>query len=150
LYRSFFPAPTRSVSPSAKESSKPSSSSKTSRPIASLPSSSKPSSSVKKEDKSSSSALANTDSNFPSIITPYPETLRTWKSDKANHPGLGDDIRDKCVMLVYDSLAGDSNATKDVIMEKSKAVERGFYNKNDNSTDNTYRQSKPTPSSSWT
>lgn len=73
-----------------------SSASSSSRPIAGLPSSS-----ASKNNSSSS--------GYPSIVSPPPATPRTFKSDAPKHPGLGDDVRDKCVMLIYDALAGDSN-----------------------------------------
>lgn len=60
----------------------------------------------------SSSKLALTSSSFASIIEPYPEKPRTFKGDKPAAPGLGDDVRDKCIELVYDALAGDSNVCK--------------------------------------
>ncbi|KAL7409274.1 transcription elongation factor [Mrakia frigida] len=105
--------------------SKPSSSASSSRPISSLP---------------KSSSHSDRTSDYPSIVTPYPSSPRTFKGDGAHKPGLGDEVRDKCVMLVYDALAGDSNVSKEVLLEKSKGVEKGFFSNNENKTDNAYRQ----------
>lgn len=47
---------------------------------------------------------------LPTIVLPYPAKPRTHAGDKAANAGTGDNLRDKSVELIYNSLAGDSRA----------------------------------------
>lgn len=47
---------------------------------------------------------------LPTIVLPYPAKPRTHAGDKAANAGTGENLRDKSVELIYNSLAGDSRA----------------------------------------
>ncbi|CAG8670568.1 5138_t:CDS:2, partial [Acaulospora colombiana] len=64
---------------------------------------------------------------------------RTAKSDGVSFPTLGDKTRDTCRLLIYDSLAIDSGAPIDLIMNRSTAVEQTVFD-NCGSSNADYRQ----------
>ncbi|PVF97023.1 transcription elongation factor [Serendipita vermifera] len=64
---------------------------------------------------------------------------RTAKSDGVSFPTLGDKTRDTCRSLIYDSLAIDSGAPIDLIMNRSTAVEQAVFD-NCGSSNADYRQ----------
>ncbi|KAJ2397210.1 transcription elongation factor TFIIS [Coemansia sp. RSA 2559] len=56
-------------------------------------------------------------------------TLRTAESDKATIPQTGDGVRDKCIELLYNSMALDSNADSRDIVERAEGIELVEFNK---------------------
>ncbi|KAK0200286.1 transcription elongation factor S-II [Desarmillaria ectypa] len=63
----------------------------------------------------------------PVTQTANKAATRTAKTDGLEVKLFGDDTRNKCVALMYDSLAFDSNAPSDLILRRAQAVEKGVY-----------------------
>ncbi|TYJ59099.1 transcription elongation factor S-II [Cryptococcus floricola] len=61
------------------------------------------------------------------------------KADASYDGGRADDVRDKCVILIYDALALDSNAESKILQERSRGIERAAHKAMNNSTGNDYR-----------
>ncbi|WVR08899.1 transcription elongation factor S-II [Kwoniella sp. DSM 27419] len=72
-------------------------------------------------------------------------TMRTAKSDgvaatmRADAEDGVDPVRDKCVVMIYDALAGDSTAQTKIISERAKGIEKAVYKSFNYSTSNDYR-----------
>ncbi|KAJ3569660.1 hypothetical protein NP233_g4907 [Leucocoprinus birnbaumii] len=64
---------------------------------------------------------------------------RTAKSD-AIKGGTGDVTRDKCIELVYDALASDSSAPVELVLSRSRGIEKCVYNDHGGTTNNQYKQ----------
>lgn len=66
--------------------------------------------------------------------TPGTPTMPTAKNDVRSakldgiKAGTGDATRDKCVELIYDSLASDSSAPVELVLSRAKGVEKSVYN----------------------
>ncbi|ODN76855.1 transcription elongation factor S-II [Cryptococcus amylolentus CBS 6039] len=61
------------------------------------------------------------------------------KADASYDGGRADDVRDKCVILIYDALALDSNAESKILQERARGIERAAHKAMNNSTGNDYR-----------
>ncbi|WVQ74461.1 transcription elongation factor S-II [Cryptococcus sp. DSM 104548] len=61
------------------------------------------------------------------------------KADASHDGGRADDVRDKCVVLIYDALALDSNAETKILQERARGIERAAHKAMNNSTGNDYR-----------
>lgn len=64
------------------------------------------------------------------------------KSLRVEDSAAGDETRDKCVVLLYDALAGDSTAETRILKERALAVEKKVYEQLNGSTGNEYRASE--------
>lgn len=84
-----------------------------------------------------------------STIDSSRKTPRTSKSDGVasslradNTDAASDDVRDKCVALIYDALASDSNASIKVLTERAVGIEAEAFKLLNYSTSNDYRASE--------
>nr|XP_018259395.1 transcription elongation factor S-II [Kwoniella dejecticola CBS 10117]OBR81553.1 transcription elongation factor S-II [Kwoniella dejecticola CBS 10117] len=73
-------------------------------------------------------------------------TPRTAKSDGVdkslradNSDGAHDPVRDKCVVMIYDALAGDSTAQSKILTERAVGIEKHAHKATNYSTGNDYR-----------
>ncbi|WRT69254.1 transcription elongation factor S-II [Kwoniella shivajii] len=73
-------------------------------------------------------------------------TPRTAKSDGVdkslradNTDGAHDPVRDKCVVMIYDALAGDSTAQNKILIERAVGIEMDAHKATNYSTGNDYR-----------
>lgn len=83
------------------------------------------------------------------------------RADTRDEGGAGDNVRDKCVVMIYDSLAGDSTAGKlltfytrrrrstdiglveiRILSERAIGIEKAAYKLMNSSTGNDYRGSR--------
>ncbi|GAA5996999.1 hypothetical protein JCM5350_001474 [Sporobolomyces pararoseus] len=101
------PAPSNSTS----SSSKPASSSTTAAPTSSNPSTGPP-------------AAKRRPSGGP------PRSYKSDSVDSVNKNSTGDRTREKCVELIYDALASDSDAPVDLILSRSRALEEHVHEQN--------------------
>ncbi|KAI9504199.1 transcription factor S-II, central domain-containing protein, partial [Coemansia spiralis] len=87
------------------------------------------------ENNGSSNALAavSGDSADTASIAP-----RTAASDMASLPQTGDSTRDKCIEILYNSMASDSNADSETLAKRAAGIEQIEFNKA-GSLSNTYR-----------
>ncbi|KAH7102441.1 transcription elongation factor [Auriculariales sp. MPI-PUGE-AT-0066] len=65
-------------------------------------------------------AMSPTSATSPVTVGP----LRTYTGDGVNFSTTGDKTRDKCVTMVYDALASDSNAPAELIQKRAIAIEK--------------------------
>ncbi|PBK59462.1 transcription elongation factor [Armillaria solidipes] len=65
-------------------------------------------------------------------------TTRSYKTDGLAIKLFGEETRNTCLGLMYDSLAFDSNAPSDLILKRAQAVEKGVYNLS-GTADNDYK-----------
>ncbi|KAK8844155.1 transcription elongation factor S-II [Kwoniella newhampshirensis] len=61
------------------------------------------------------------------------------RADASDEDGAADSVRDKCVVMIYDALAGDSTAQKKILSERAVGIERAAYKAMNFSTGNDYR-----------
>ncbi|GAA5846935.1 hypothetical protein JCM5353_006401 [Sporobolomyces roseus] len=59
-----------------------------------------------------------------------PRTNKTDKVDFRSKDSTGDTTREKCVELIYDALACDSDAPVELILTRARALEKHVYEKN--------------------
>ncbi|KAG7440094.1 transcription elongation factor [Guyanagaster necrorhizus] len=65
----------------------------------------------------------------PTMQTAAKAATRSAKTDGFSDNSLtGDSTRNKCIALIYDSLAFDSDAPSDLILRRAQAVEKEVYN----------------------
>ncbi|GAA5899290.1 transcription elongation factor DST1 [Sporobolomyces salmoneus] len=97
-----------------------------------------PSPALSKSTTSSSSAQAKSESSSapppPSAKRRPsggpPRSYRSDNVDAVNRDSTGDKTREKCVELIYDALASDSDAPVDLILSRSRALENHVYDQN--------------------
>jgi transcription elongation factor S-II len=77
------------------------------------------------------------------------KTARTSKSDGVNATlradstdAAAEDVRDRCVTMVYDALASDSNATIKILTERAVSIENEAFKLMNYSSGNDYRGSE--------
>ncbi|WWC72884.1 transcription elongation factor S-II [Kwoniella pini CBS 10737] len=72
-----------------------------------------------------------------------PRTAKTDGVDKSlradNSDGAHDPVRDKCVVMIYDALAGDSTAQNKILTERAVGIEKHAHKATNYSTGNDYR-----------
>ncbi|WVQ81352.1 transcription elongation factor S-II [Cryptococcus sp. DSM 104549] len=61
------------------------------------------------------------------------------RADASDDGGRADNVRDKCVVMIYDALAGDSTAEKKILTERAVGIERAAYKLMNFSSGNDYR-----------
>nr|XP_031861404.1 transcription elongation factor S-II [Kwoniella shandongensis]KAA5528476.1 transcription elongation factor S-II [Kwoniella shandongensis] len=61
------------------------------------------------------------------------------RADASDEGGAADSVRDKCVVMIYDALAGDSTAQKKILTERAVGIEKAAYKAMNFSTGNDYR-----------
>ncbi|KAJ1995444.1 transcription elongation factor TFIIS [Coemansia spiralis] len=90
---------------------------------------------TRSENNGSSNALAavSGDSADTASIAP-----RTAASDMASLPQTGDSTRDKCIEILYNSMASDSNADSETLAKRAAGIEQIEFNKA-GSLSNAYR-----------
>lgn len=79
----------------------------------------------------------------PAVKTPNtPIAASATRSSKTDaiKGGTSDNVRDKCIELIYDGLALDSGAPTDLILKRAQALEKAVYKNLGESTTNDYRQ----------
>ncbi|GAA5834940.1 hypothetical protein JCM3766R1_002047 [Sporobolomyces carnicolor] len=59
-----------------------------------------------------------------------PRSYKTDSVDSVNNDSTGDKTREKCVELIYDALASDSDAPVDLILSRARALERHVHEHN--------------------
>ncbi|OMJ28173.1 Transcription elongation factor S-II [Smittium culicis] len=79
------------------------------------------------ETNSSANAPENLRKNSDSNINV--NKTRTFASDNATIQSTGDKSRDKCIEMLYNALAVDTDAETDLIVEKAMELEQAEFNK---------------------
>jgi len=74
------------------------------------------------------SAITPTSPITPKGFKPDLTARRTVKTDGVKIDSTGDKIRDKCVEMMYDSLASDSTAPNNQILSRAVAIEAHVFN----------------------
>ncbi|WWD06941.1 transcription elongation factor S-II [Kwoniella europaea PYCC6329] len=103
---------------------------------------------IKNETNSNSKKSPSADSPRQplSTIDSTRTTPRTAKSDGVDKSlradssdGAADPVRDKCVVMIYDALAGDSTAQNKILTERAVGIEKYAHKALNYSTGNDYR-----------
>nr|XP_019049792.1 transcription elongation factor S-II [Kwoniella bestiolae CBS 10118]OCF28722.1 transcription elongation factor S-II [Kwoniella bestiolae CBS 10118] len=111
-----------------------------------IPSTSVSTPDLKNESTSKKSPSADSPRQPLSTIDPSRTTPRTAKSDGVDKSlradssdGAADPVRDKCVVMIYDALAGDSTAQNKILTERAVGIEKYAHKALNYSTGNDYR-----------
>ncbi|KAL7421081.1 transcription elongation factor TFIIS [Cryptotrichosporon argae] len=109
------------------------------------PAASTPDSKPDAKDGPASKKAAKSESPAPlSTIDGSRATPRTAKADGASPKAEASDegeagVRDKCVVMIYDALAGDSNAQTKILSERAISIEFEAFKLHKHSSGNDYR-----------